>query len=99
MHTSQTEIVWRDEREFRVTARDNADFRGVHRQAEFVAGREEILQMLRRRPCSVDGIANGLGMHRNEVIKYVEERNAENLLEESHTAEKLYCKVTKEASI
>jgi wyosine [tRNA(Phe)-imidazoG37] synthetase (radical SAM superfamily) len=76
-----------------------ADFRGVHRQAEFVAGREEILQMLRRRPCSVDDIANGLGMHRNEVIKYVEELNAENLLEESHTAEKLYYKVTKEASI
>ena len=70
-----------------------ADFRGVHRQAEFVAGREEILQMLRRRPCSVDDVADGLGMHRNEVIKHIEELNAENLLEESLTAEKLYYKV------
>ena len=73
-----------------------ADFRGVHREAEFVAGRQEILQMLRRRPCSVDDIADGLGMHRNEVIKYVEELNAENLLEESLTAEKLYYKVANE---
>jgi wyosine [tRNA(Phe)-imidazoG37] synthetase (radical SAM superfamily) len=75
-----------------------AEFRGVHRQAEFVAGREEIFQMLRRRPCSVDDIADGLGMHRNEAIKYIEELNAENLLEESLSAEKLYYKVAKEAS-
>lgn len=73
-----------------------ADFRGVHRQAAFVAGREEILQMLRRRPCSVDDIAGGLGMHRNEVIKYLEELNAENLLEQSLTAERLYYKLAKE---
>ncbi len=76
-----------------------ADFRGVHRQAEFVAGREEILQMLRRRPCSIDDIAGGLDMHRNEVVKYIEELNAENLLEESLIAEKLYYKVAKETSI
>ena len=55
--------------------------------------------MVRRRPCFVDDIADGLGMHRNEVIKYVEELNAENLLEEAHSAKKLFYKVTKEASI
>lgn len=71
-----------------------ADFRGVHQQAEFAADREEILQLLRRRPCSVDDICEGLGMHRNEVIKYVEELNAENLLEESAIAEQLYYKAT-----
>jgi len=76
-----------------------ADFRGVHRRTEFLAGREEILQMLRRRPCSVDDIADGLGMHRNEVIKYIEELNTENLLEESRRAEKLYYKVAKDMSI
>jgi len=76
-----------------------ADFRGVHRRAEFVAGREEILQMLQRRPCSLEDIANGLGMHRNEVIKYIEELNAENLLEKSLMAEKLYYKVAKEAPL
>ncbi len=55
--------------------------------------------MLRRRPCSAADIAGGLGMHRNEVIKYLEELNAENLLEESLTAEKLYYKVARETSI
>lgn len=58
-----------------------------------------MLQMLRRRPCSAADIAGGLGMHRNEVIKYLEELNAENLLEESLTAEKLYYKVARETSI
>lgn len=75
-----------------------ADFRGVHQQAEFVAGREDILEMLRRRPCSLEDIANGLGMHRNEVIKYIEELNAENLLEQSLVGDKLHYKVTQEAS-
>jgi len=76
-----------------------ADFRGVHRQAEFVADREEILQMLRRRPCSIDDIARGLDMHRNEVVKYVEELNAENLLEESLTAGKLYYRAASDPSV
>jgi wyosine [tRNA(Phe)-imidazoG37] synthetase (radical SAM superfamily) len=84
---------------FRPRAEIIADFRGVHREAEFVAGREEILQMLLRRPCSVDDIAHGLGMHRNEVVKYIEQLNAENLLEESRTADKLYYKVATETSI
>jgi len=83
---------------FRPRAEIIADFRGVHRQAEFLVGREEILQMLRRRPCSVDDIADGLGMHRNEAIKHIEELNAENLLDESLSAEKLYYKVAKETS-
>jgi len=73
-----------------------ADFRDVHREPEFAAGREEILAMLRRRPCSVDDIAGGLGMHRNEVIKYIEELNAENLLDQSLIADRLYYKVAKE---
>jgi wyosine [tRNA(Phe)-imidazoG37] synthetase (radical SAM superfamily) len=76
-----------------------ADFRGVHRQAEFAAGREEILEMLRRRPCSVDDVAEGLSMHRNEVLKYIEELDADGLLEESLTADKLYYKIAEEPSL
>jgi len=76
-----------------------ADFRDVHGLAEFAASREDVLDLLRRRPCSIDDIAGGLDMHRNEVIKYIEELNAENLLEESLVAEKLYYKVTKETPL
>jgi wyosine [tRNA(Phe)-imidazoG37] synthetase (radical SAM superfamily) len=50
-----------------------ADYRGVHGQSEFLAGRDEVRALLRRRPCSVEGIAEGLGMHRNEVVKYLKE--------------------------
>jgi len=35
-------------------------------------------------------------MHRNEVIKYTEELSAENLLDQSVIADRLYCKVAKE---
>jgi len=69
-----------------------ADFRGVHEQAEFTAGRDEILNMLRRRPCSIADIAEGLGMHRNEVIKYVEELTARKLLVQTSVGGRLFYK-------
>lgn len=66
---------------------------GAHdQQTDFAASRNEILDLLRRRPCSIGDIAGGLGMHRNEVIKYVEELNAEGLLEESPVGEVTYFK-------
>jgi len=70
-----------------------ADFRGVHKQVDFVAGREEILDLLRRRPCSLDDIAEGLGMHRNEVVKYVEELSAADQIENMQTAGKIYYQI------
>jgi len=50
-----------------------ADFRGVHREAEFTAKREDVLHLLRRRPCTADDLAAGLGMHANEAAKHVAE--------------------------
>jgi len=67
-----------------------ADFRGVHAQAEFVASREDVLDLLRRRPCSVDDIAHGLGMHRNEVLKHVEELSAAGLVLPTRTGSRLH---------
>lgn len=67
-----------------------AAFDGVHEQAEFSAGRAEVLNMLRRRPCSIDDLAAGLGLHRNEVIKYVEELTARNLVVQSSVGGRLY---------
>ena len=59
-----------------------ADFRSVHHQLKFAAGREGVLELLRRRSCSIDDIADGLGMHRNEAIKYIEELTDRKLLEQ-----------------
>ena len=58
-----------------------ADFPRVHDQPAFAAGRQEILEMLRRRPCTIEDVAAGLGIHRNEAIKYIEELMTRNMLE------------------
>ncbi len=71
-----------------------ADFRSIHGQAEFAAGQEDIQDLLRRRPCSVEDIANGLGMHRNEVVKHVEHLSAEGLLMKTQTEGRLYYHAT-----
>ena len=67
-----------------------ADYRGVHAQSDFMAGREGVLEMIRRRPCSLDDIADGLNMHRNEAVKYIEELEAEGLLAKRARGSKLF---------
>jgi wyosine [tRNA(Phe)-imidazoG37] synthetase (radical SAM superfamily) len=32
---------------------------------------EDVLSMLKRRPCSLNDICSGLGLHPNEVLKYI----------------------------
>jgi len=40
--------------------------------AECEANQEEIVRLLRRRPCTLDDIARGLGMHQNEILKHLQ---------------------------
>jgi len=58
-----------------------ADYLHVHEQPAFAARGEDVLELLRRRPCTVEDIASGLGMHRNEVVKYVEQFLAEERID------------------
>ena len=67
-----------------------ADYRGIHAQSESKAGRDSVLEVIERRPCSLEDVADGLGMHRNEVIKYVEELDAQGLLEKRSSGGKLF---------
>ncbi len=67
-----------------------ADYRGVHAQSDFQAGQENVLEMIQRRPCSLQDIADGLSMHRNEVLKYIEELDAHGLLEKHTISDKLF---------
>jgi len=69
-----------------------ADYKAVHKQQEFSARREDVLVLLRRRPCSIEDIAEGLGLHRNEVIKYLEELSFESKIEVIPKNQKLYYK-------
>ncbi|MDY0043123.1 MAG: radical SAM protein, partial [Syntrophales bacterium] len=50
-----------------------ADYSKVHSVGEFRRTQEDVLDLLKRRPCSVDDISDGLNLHRNETAKYVQE--------------------------
>jgi len=67
---------------FTTPAEGIADFRDVHGSAEFSATRDTVLDLLSRRPCTLEDIAGGLGIHRNEAAKYVEELLGNKLIEQ-----------------
>ncbi|MFO7937731.1 MAG: hypothetical protein R6V06_09030 [Kiritimatiellia bacterium] len=69
-----------------------ADYSNVHKQEEFSARGEDVMELLRRRPCSVEDIAAGIGIHRNEVVKYLEELVSADKIEKKLRGEKLYYK-------
>jgi len=69
-----------------------ADYHGVHKRQDFHTQREDVLTLLKRRPCSVEDIATGLGLHRNEVVKYVEELCTEGKIEIAKKSNKLHYK-------
>jgi wyosine [tRNA(Phe)-imidazoG37] synthetase (radical SAM superfamily) len=50
-----------------------ADYTKVHNLGEFSSTRGNVLELVKLRPCSIDDISAGLGLHRNEVVKYVQE--------------------------
>ena len=53
----------------------------VHEHISSWSSRKEILHLLQRRPCSVQDIADGLGMTRHEVLKHVVALQTEGILE------------------
>ena len=69
-----------------------ADYSNVHKQQDFSAQRKDVLTLLKRRPCSIEDIAAGLSLHRNEVVKYVEELSSEGKIEAKPQNQQLYYK-------
>ncbi len=49
-----------------------ADYTAQTVGGDAAAGEEAVLDLLRRRPCRTEDVASGLGLHRNEVVKYLE---------------------------
>jgi len=86
-------------KQFEPEAEVIADFRGVHQLGEFAAGRQEMLDLLRRRPCTAGGIADGLQMHLNAVAKYLEELVTRGLVESSRTGGVVYYRARGEADV
>jgi wyosine [tRNA(Phe)-imidazoG37] synthetase (radical SAM superfamily) len=71
-----------------------ADYSNVHKQQDFSAQRKDVLTLLERRPCSIEDIAAGLGLHRNEVVKYIEELSSEGKIEAKRQNRQIYYKAT-----
>jgi len=67
-----------------------ADYSGVHKQQDFSARCEDVLTLLQRRPCSIEDISTGLGLHRNEVVKYIEELSSKGKIESKLQKNKLF---------
>ena len=57
-----------------------ADFSRLRKGDQIDAETERIVEMLKRRPCTLDDICNGLGAVRNEVAKIISVLEAENQL-------------------
>ncbi len=72
-----------------------ADYTKVHDLVEFKRTRDDVLQMLIRRPCSIDDISAGLNLHRNEVVKYIEELLDHNLIQKRKRLNKIFYSVNK----
>jgi wyosine [tRNA(Phe)-imidazoG37] synthetase (radical SAM superfamily) len=70
-----------------------ADYTRVHDLFEFKRTHDDVLQMLIRRPCSIDDISIGLNLHRNEVVKYIEELLAQNLIRKQKRLSKILYRV------
>jgi wyosine [tRNA(Phe)-imidazoG37] synthetase (radical SAM superfamily) len=71
-----------------------ADYRGVHALGEFRGGRDSVLDLIRRRPCSLQDVADGLGMHPNEALKYLEDLDADGLLRKRSAGQTLFYAAT-----
>jgi wyosine [tRNA(Phe)-imidazoG37] synthetase (radical SAM superfamily) len=70
-----------------------AGYRGAHAGPGVAARREDVLDLLRRRPCTVAEVAAGLALHRNEAAKYVGELLSAGRLAAEESAGEVYYRV------
>jgi wyosine [tRNA(Phe)-imidazoG37] synthetase (radical SAM superfamily) len=75
---------------FRPTAEIIAEFHATQAQAVSAASRDRVVTLLERRPCTLDEIAQAVGMHRGEVVKYIEYLNTQGRLRQTHVQGHLY---------
>jgi wyosine [tRNA(Phe)-imidazoG37] synthetase (radical SAM superfamily) len=75
-----------------------ADYTRVHDLVELKRTHDDVLQMLIRRPCSIDDISAGLNLHRNEAVKYVEELLGQNLIQRRKRLSKVLYRANKNSA-
>jgi wyosine [tRNA(Phe)-imidazoG37] synthetase (radical SAM superfamily) len=69
-----------------------ADFTKKIENEDIKATEQQVLEMLQRRPCSLDDICSGLGIHRNEATKYTSHFQNAGIIETEKRGEKLFFK-------
>ena len=77
---------------FTPTAEVIADIPEGAETGEHRGSMEDILHLLQRRPCTVGDIAYGLGIHRNEVAKYLTELERRRLIQTEAIEGRAYCR-------
>lgn len=78
---------------FNPTAEIIADFSHIHNKSDVAVDRTEIFNLLQRRPCSIEDIASGLSLHRNEIVKHLEELSNLQMIEQMPVNNQLFYKV------
>ena len=63
----------------------------IHANSEFI--KDQIMSLLKRRPCTVDDIATSLGIHINEAIKYVNHLIENGLIRQLRSDNKWYYEI------
>lgn len=49
-----------------------ADYNDINNKEYFSVKREDVYNLIKRRPCSLEGITLGLSIHRNEAVKHLQ---------------------------
>lgn len=62
-----------------------ADFKGRSRYNTSCSGEQAVMELVRRRPCSLEDVAQGLAIHRQEAQKFLEQLRIKGLIE-SHSS-------------
>jgi len=66
----------------------------IHANNELI--KDQIMSLLKRRPCTVDDIATSLGIHINEAIKYVNHLIENGLIRQLRSNNKWYYEISKQ---
>ncbi len=70
-----------------------ADRDRIHAHSSFKASHEEVLNLISRRPVSVEDISSGLGYHINESIKFINDLKSKGMIDEERRSGRVYYKL------
>ncbi len=62
-----------------------AEFDRAEENQDFQLNERDILDLVKRRPCTIDEIEKAFSIHRNEALKYIERLSDKGLISENYT--------------